>query len=100
MLHELSFKKNYFSVYWETSKRKSCRMNVLHELLFIIIVFFGNLVNKTVENTIDGKPDPNADTNYGVEVYKIYKNVRILGLVRRLVCQQQVLPTKSFNNKN
>nr|XP_034331326.1 uncharacterized protein LOC117690764 [Crassostrea gigas] len=42
-------------------------------------VFFGNLVNKTVENTIDGKPDPNADTNYGVEVYKIYKNGNFLG---------------------
>lgn len=74
-------------------------MNVLHELLFIIIVFIGNLVNKTVENTIDGEPDPNADTNYVVEVYKIYKNVRILGIVRRPVRQQQVLPTKSFNKR-
>ncbi|XP_052711553.1 uncharacterized protein LOC128185890 [Crassostrea angulata] len=41
-------------------------------------VFIGNLVNKTVENTIDGEPDPNADTNYVVEVYKIYKNGNLL----------------------
>lgn len=74
---------------------------MLHGLsFFIILVFIGKLVNKTVENTIDGEPDPNADTNYVVQVFKVYKNVRILGLVRRLVCQQQVLPTMSFNNKN
>nr|XP_011430963.2 uncharacterized protein LOC105330760 [Crassostrea gigas] len=41
-------------------------------------VFFGNLVNKTVENTIDGEPDPNADTNYVVEVNNIYKNGNLL----------------------
>lgn len=86
MLYEFLFLKKYFSVYWEILKWISCRMNVLYEFLFIIIVFFGNFVNKIVENIIDGKLDFNVDINYGVEVYKIYKNVCILGLVRRFVC--------------
>eukprot|EP00105_Crassostrea_gigas_P014343 XP_011430963.1 PREDICTED: uncharacterized protein LOC105330760 [Crassostrea gigas] len=41
-------------------------------------VFIGKLVNKTVENTIDGEPDPNADTNYVVQVFKVYKNGNLL----------------------
>lgn len=61
-------------------------MNVLYEFLFIIIVFFGNFVNKIVENIIDGEFDFNVDINYVVEVNNIYKNVCILGLVRRFVC--------------
>lgn len=75
-------------------------MDDINFFFFLILVFIGKLVNKTAENTINGEPDPNADTNYVVQVLTIYEGVSILGLIMRLVGLQSVQPIMYFSNHN